>query len=231
MHKVPFFAATGTRAVAPAAPTASVRAADALLVPLIVMLAFTLLSGAFSAGFDWLYPLKVVGTGAALWVFWRAYDFRAYSASLVPVAAGVAVFFMWMLLVPLPAERTAEMASALAGAPVWLAAGWLLFRCLGSAVVVPLAEELAFRGYLLRRLTGDDATLAGSVRFTWISFLLSSVLFGLFHGAWLAGTIAGLAYALVRYYRGALGDAVVAHMTTNLLLSGYVLITGQWGYW
>ena len=40
-----------------------------------------------------------------------------------------------------------------------------------------------------------------------------------------------MAYAFARYRRGAIGDAVVAHMTTNLMLSGYVLITGEWGYW
>ena len=84
---------------------------------------------------------------------------------------------------------------------------------------------------LPRRLAGQEAALSGGVRFTWPAFLLYSVLFGTFHCAWLAGTIAGLAYALVRYHRGAVGDAVVAPMTTNLMLSGYVLVTGQWGCW
>ena len=195
------------------------------------MLAFTLLSGAFTAGFDWLYPLKVIGTGAALWFFWRVYDFRDHAAAITPIAIGAVVFLIWLLLVPLPVEKTAEMAATLAAAPPLAVAAWLVFRCLGSAVVVPLAEELAFRGYLLNRLSGRDPAVSGGVPFTWLSFLLSSVLFGVFHGAWLAGTVAGMAYALARYRRGAVGDAVVAHMTTNLLLSGYVLVTGQWGYW
>ena len=63
MHKVPFFAVAGRDAVS---ASDSVRVADALLIPLIVMLAFVLLSGAFTAGFDWLYSLKVIATGAAL---------------------------------------------------------------------------------------------------------------------------------------------------------------------
>ena len=35
------------------------------------------------------------------------------------------------------------------------------------------------------------------------------------HGRWLAGTIAGMCYALVMYRRGELGDAISAHAITN----------------
>jgi hypothetical protein len=31
--------------------------------------------------------------------------------------------------------------------------------------------------------------------------------------------------------RGSLGDAVVAHATTNGLLAAYVLATGAWAFW
>jgi hypothetical protein len=33
------------------------------------------------------------------------------------------------------------------------------------------------------------------------------------------------------YHRGRLFDAVVAHATTNALLSGYVIATGSWTQW
>jgi CAAX prenyl protease-like protein len=51
------------------------------------------------------------------------------------------------------------------------------------------------------------------------------------HSAWVAGILAGVAYAAVRLYRGRLADAVLAHAVTNLLLSAYVLNTGSWSYW
>jgi membrane protease YdiL (CAAX protease family) len=47
----------------------------------------------------------------------------------------------------------------------------------------------------------------------------------------LAGTIAGLLYAAVFLRRGRIGDAVVAHATTNALLAGYVLLWGKWSLW
>ena len=88
-----------------------------------------------------------------------------------------------------------------------------------------------FRGYLLARLGGNSPAINSRMPFDLFAFVVSSVLFGLLHGAWVAGILAGMAYGWMRYRRGRLGDAVVAHMTTNLLLSGYVLATGQWSYW
>jgi CAAX prenyl protease-like protein len=68
--------------------------------------------------------------------------------------------------------------------------------------------------------------------FSWASFLISSVLFGAFHGGmWFAGTLAGMSFAVALYNRRALGDAVQAHAITNGLLVVYVFATGQWSVW
>ena len=115
--------------------------------------------------------------------------------------------------------------------PVGWAAFWLLFRLLGSVVTAPIAEELAFRGYLLRRLISADFDQLRSPRFTWLSFLLSSVLFGALHGRWLAGTVAGMFYAWAMYRRGRVADAIVAHATTNALIAAVVLIFKEWELW
>ena len=70
------------------------------------------------------------------------------------------------------------------------------FRIVGSVVAVPLAEELAFRGYLTRRLIAADFQDVPLGRLTWLSFLVSSALFGALHGRWLAGILAGMIYAM-----------------------------------
>jgi CAAX prenyl protease-like protein len=123
------------------------------------------------------------------------------------------------------------MAAGLDGAPGFSVCLWLLFRLLGSVVTVPLAEELAFRGYLMGRLSGWNFTPGTRLRRSWLALILSSLVFGLLHGAWVAGAIAGLIYGLVRYHRDKLADAVVAHAVTNLLLAGYVVTTGAWSLW
>ena len=108
---------------------------------------------------------------------------------------------------------------------------WLIFRVLGSVITVPLAEELAFRGYLTRKLIAKDFETLPLGQFSWFSFIMASVLFGLLHERWLAGTLAGMAYALALYRRGQLGDAVIAHMTTNALIAVFVLTQGKWSLW
>ncbi len=87
-------------------------------------------------------------------------------------------------------------------------------------LVVPVAEELAFRGYLLRRLRAarfgalpmQDAGLP--------ALLISSVLFGLSHGSyWLPGIFAGVLFGAVAMRTGRIGEAVAAHATANALLT------------
>ena len=109
---------------------------------------------------------------------------------------------------------------------------WLVARTTGYVVAVPIAEELVFRGYLTRPFwrVGVEQTPIG--HFAWGTFLLSSAIFGAFHGhLWLAGTLAGMLFAVALYRSRSIGDAVLAHATTNALIALYVLVTGEWSVW
>ena len=96
---------------------------------------------------------------------------------------------------------------------------------------MPIIEELVFRGYLIKKLTDKNFVDLKTINFTWLSFLVSSILFGVLHGEWIAGTIAGMGFAVALYKRGAVSDAIVAHITTNTLLAFYVMYTGNWSLW
>jgi len=99
-------------------------------------------------------------------------------------------------------------------------------------ITVPIAEELACRGFLIRRVISRDFESLSPRSFTFLSVVVSSVAFGLLHGErWLAGIVAGLLYAVAFLRRGRIGDAVAAHATTNALLAGWVLIRGDWYMW
>jgi exosortase E/protease (VPEID-CTERM system) len=203
----------------------------ALIGPLLAQLAFTMVASAFSVGFAWLYPLGVIATGAVLWHFrssYRAIDLRI---SWQAVGIGVLVFALWVVLVPHDDAGGIMLPGMLAQLPPWMAGGWLLFRIVGSVVTVPVAEELAFRGYLIRKLVSRDFENVRPGHFTWLSFVVSSLLFGLLHDSWIAGTLAGAGFALALYRRGQLGDAIVAHITANALIACTVLALGRWGLW
>jgi CAAX prenyl protease-like protein len=101
-------------------------------------------------------------------------------------------------------------------------------RVIGTALVVPIVEELAFRGFLQRRLIDANFETVAQDRFTWPSLLVSAVAFGALHENVLAGAFAGIAYSYAGYRRGRLGDSIVAHGTTNLLLAVTAVLFGRW---
>ncbi|MGD0961793.1 MAG: exosortase E/protease, VPEID-CTERM system [Methylomonas sp.] len=205
--------------------------ATALLTPFVVLMASILITTAMSNGFDWLYPLKVIISAISLWFF--RYQYRRYKLdiSLMAVLIGIFVFGLWLLLAPISASEDEKFAGALFLQQEYVVYFWLFFRFVGATITVPIIEELAFRGYLIAKLVNKDFEQVAVGKFTWISFLASSFLFGILHGQWLAGFLAGLCYALALYRRGELVDAITAHMTTNLLLSFFILSTGHWSLW
>jgi exosortase E/protease (VPEID-CTERM system) len=230
-HRVPWIHKQVEEA-APAAEAGKPDATAAYLAPLMVLIATMMVTSAFVSDFDWPYPLRVVLTGIVLWHYRRTYTGLGWGWSWVAAVLGVAVFVAWLLLEPVPSSKGgAAFSDSLRELPPGWGLLWLSFRVLGSVVTVPLAEELAFRGFLTRRLIASHFEEVPVGRFTWLSFLVSSALFGLLHGRWLAGTLAGMVYALALYRRGRVGDAVLAHAVTNALLAVYVLITGSWWLW
>jgi exosortase E/protease (VPEID-CTERM system) len=228
MHKGRFFAAAPPDSRQGGAHDGT----SPFLAPFLALLAVAMMTGAVSAGFDWLYPVRLVVLGAILWFFRHDYAALNWRTSWVGVACGLAAFTLWMALMPDTFQGKADWPHALQSADSTTSALWLVARTTGYVLAVPLAEELAFRGYLTRPFwrSGTEPTPLG--HFAWGTFLLSSAIFGAFHGQlWLAGTLAGMLFAVALYRTRSLGDAVLAHATTNALIATYVFVTGRWSVW
>jgi len=205
----------------------------AYLMPFLAILAAAMISRAASGGFEWLYPLRFFAAAAALWVFRSKYTSLDWHFGWLAPTAGATVFVMWLALESLSGAHVDNgIASGLASWPPFARVAWLAIRVLAAVVTVPIAEELAFRGYLIRRLISSRFESIDPRTWTYFSVLASSVAFGLMHGdRWLAGIAAGILYAAVFLARGRIGDAVVAHATTNALLAIWVLARGAWYMW
>jgi exosortase E/protease (VPEID-CTERM system) len=203
----------------------------ALLLPLMALMATTMVTTAASAGFDVLYPLVVVVTGTVLWHYRAAYRSLFGPWTWEPFALGALVFLVWVVLVPGTSAEGQSLADRLEGSPAWIMVTWVLFRVVGSVITVPFAEELAFRGYLIRKLISRDFERVRPGHFTWFSFIVSSLLFGLLHQHLLAGALAGAAFALALYRRSRVGDAILAHVSSNALIALAVLVGNLWGFW
>ena len=221
-----------TATAAPATVERDEDSTTAYLAPFLIVMASAMVTGAFSAGIDWLYPVRVIAAVWVLWVFRKRYSNLGWTLSWRAIAIGCATFVIWVALVPAGPSGGERWPAALQSVPFHWAAAWLVLRVVGYTITVPLVEELAFRGYLTRRLMRADFEQLPVGLFSWSSFAISSLLFGALHGGyWLAGTIAGMTFALALYQRRALGDAVMAHATTNGLIAVYVFATGRWSVW
>jgi exosortase E/protease (VPEID-CTERM system) len=205
----------------------------AFVVPLLATVLAHMVCKAFSVEFDIFYPLRTLFVAWVLFCFWEDWYPLVRDVSWRYAGAlGLAVYVFWIVLVPVVADPLLVPGHSL-DSP-WTEV-WIVCRVVGAVLIVPVVEELAFRGYLLRRLQAPDFDHVAIGSITLVSLLVSSLCFGLLHGdgprTWVAGLGAGLAYALVTRHRGRLGDAVAAHGVTNLCLSIQVLALHQWSLW
>ena len=145
---------------------------------------------------------------------WRTY-LPLYRARLVwridtfAVVAGVAIGLLWIAFGFQDQSRAFALDNALASLPLSLWLGWVLVRLIGTIALVPVAEELIFRGYLLDRFSHNgEATRV-------IGLLLSTVLFAVMHGRWALAGCAGLVYGLIYLRSSRVTDSIVAHSASN----------------
>ena len=224
-RRIPFF----HHAVDRSAPTA--KPADelllALLVPFLALMATSIIASLFAPHDEWLYFLKVVAVGGALWVFRHVYASLVTVVSPLSITVGIGIGIVWVVTDP-RGESGETLATWLAALPTWLAVLWLSCRAFGSVVLVPITEELAFRGYLQRVLISRDFHQVAPGHFTWLSFVVTSLLFGMMHQRWIAAALAGALYALLVYRTNRLSDAIAAHAASNAVIFICAVAARQW---
>ncbi len=224
-----WFSRTASLAVPSSAPRST--ATTAYLMPFLTILAVGMVSRAASGTFETLYPLRLIGAALVIGYFWPKLRDLNWRFSWRGIAVGVAVFGLWLLAAHFLSPASPMPAGLAALSPLGRGL-WITARVAAAVVTVPIAEELAYRGYLLRRFKSADFEL---LRFgdagRW-ALLLSSIVFGVGHGAWwLPATAAGLLYAILPMRTERIGEAVAAHATTNGLIAVWVLFLQQWQLW
>lgn len=108
---------------------------------------------------------------------------------------------------------------------------FLAFRFFGIAAVVPVAEELFWRGFLLRWIIDPDWEKVPLGKFTLSSCGIVVLLFTSAHPEWFAAAVYCLLINGLLYWKRDLWQCVVAHSISNLLLAIYVLTYEQWHLW
>jgi CAAX prenyl protease-like protein len=190
---------------------------------------------------EWLAPVRFVLVAATLAVFSRGVIPRRPAYPIGSVVLGAVVLAIWIgpdLLWhgyrdawPFHNAITGAARSTL---PVHLKSNgfFIAVRVIESAVLVPILEELFWRGWLMRWVIRSDFESVPLGQYTAVSFWAVALLFASEHGPyWEVGLIAGVAYNWWLVRTRNLADCMLAHAVTNALLAAYVLVFDQWQYW
>ncbi|HEV7136326.1 MAG TPA: exosortase E/protease, VPEID-CTERM system [Steroidobacteraceae bacterium] len=214
-----------------ATATSTANATAAYMAPFLLVLAAGMISRASSGRFETWYALRLLAGGAVLAVYWprlRALDWRF---SWRAAAAGLAVFGLWLGASHLLLAQQG-MPAALAAMSAPDRALWITSRVATAILVLPVAEELAYRGYLLRRLVAADFESVSFAAVGWIPVLVSALAYGILDGVlWPAGIAAGIVFAVLLTRTRRMGEAVAAHVVANALICAAVLLWHQWQLW
>ncbi len=229
----------------PTPPAGPAHPAVPYVAPFVVFVTLMALERAFQLPAEWFYPIRAGVVLVSILTFSRG-TFSSGLASFRPIrpwlslGVGVAVFLIWIAPDMLFGYRhhwlfenfiTGQAASAL---PVHLKTNWwfIAARIVGAAVLVPVLEELFWRGWFMRWMVNPDFLKVGMGTFTMSSFWITAVLFGSEHGAyWEVGLIAGILYNWLMVRTRNLGDCMFSHAVTNAILAMWVLYAGRWEYW
>jgi hypothetical protein len=187
------------------------------------------------------FPLRVGILAVFLWVVSRRVISFRVSKWLGSIAVGIAVFAIWIapdVLIPGYRQHWLFSNSLLGSVSTAIPQGLemnplvLVFRTVRAAILVPIIEELFWRAWLMRWLIRPDFESVPLGAYEPKSFWIVAVLFAVEHGPyWDVGLIAGVIYNAWMVRSKSLGDLILAHGVTNLLLSLYVIFFRQWQYW
>ncbi len=202
--------------------------------------AFLILMG-LKAYIPFEYPVRVLVVTAVLLIFSRKIISLRLSQPVASILFGILLFAVWIgpdLLWPAYRQHwlfhNSLVGSAQSSLPDKLRVDpiFLFFRIAGTALLVPVVEELFWRAWLMRYLVAADFQKVRLGTYTAISFWVTAILFATEHGPyWEVGLLAGVGFNYWMIRTRSLGDCILAHAVTNACLAAYVLVLGQWQYW
>lgn len=213
-YLVPFAAFLAVLGLSPYLPL-SPRAVTIFRVTLLSVIIWVVAKPVLS--FRMVRPLQTVAVGVGVFLLWIAPD------QLIPGYREHAVFQNG-----LTGEVESTMTVEMRNDPLIV-----MLRLFRVSVIVPIVEELFWRGFLGRWVDNmDDFRKTPLGQFSRYAFWATAVLFALEHGPyWDVGLVAGVIYNWWMVKTKSLGDLIWCHAVTNACLSAWVLGMGQWQYW
>ncbi|HEX4779791.1 MAG TPA: CAAX prenyl protease-related protein [Usitatibacter sp.] len=210
------------------------RPVAARVVPFATFIAFVALAPLVPAG-AWWTVARDLCVAALLVAFRREYveilgaPRFSLREALAAAAVGMVVFLAWIASgwAMAPAHRGFDPGSE-GGALFWPLAA---IRLASIAITVPVMEELFWRSFLMRWIDRRDFLAMDPAAASLRAVVVCSALFAVEHSQWLAGLLAGLAYAAIYVRTRNILLSILAHAITNATLGLWILATGEWRFW
>ncbi|HKE28854.1 MAG TPA: CAAX prenyl protease-related protein [Bryobacteraceae bacterium] len=221
-------------------PASSSRGAIGYVAPFVVFVGIMGLEHSLSIPPQVGYPIRVLVTLAVLLAVSRREIKLRPAQPLASAALGLAVFIIWVAPDALFGYRhhwlfenpVMGKAGGVLPAELQRSVLFLLIRAAGSTLLVPIIEELFWRGWLMRWLINHEFRKIELGTYLPSAFWITALLFASEHGPyWEVGLAAGVIYNWWMTRTKSLADCILAHAVTNGVLAGYVILAGAWQYW
>ncbi len=190
----------------------------AMILPFAIFMLSAMLAQAFSQTPSVVYPARAALMLSALALFLPVYRKLDWRLSPIAIGIGAMIGLMWVLI-PVAEPDSAPPYGTLSGASLAL---WFIARGIGTMFLVPVIEELFFRGYLEQKLKLQDG-LVWSIG----AAVVVAGFFALLHDRWVEASIASLAFSYVMYRSGRVTYAIWAHGVANAIVFVVALTTQQ----
>jgi CAAX prenyl protease-like protein len=196
------------------------------------------------ARYEVVHTLKAALCAAALWAYRREYPRFATTGFGLAGLAGTAGVLLWIALASLQTRFPAlqQLIESVQGTRAAynpfagderasLRMAFLGVRVISLAIIVPIMEEIFWRGFLARFLIAENFRSVPPGVFTRFSFIAVTLAFASVHTELLAAIVWGALVNEVYRRTANLWACVVMHAVTNGLLGGYILATASWQLW
>lgn len=195
----------------------------------------------------WLYTLRTVGALIVSLVFWKYFPPLGKPYILLSIICAIVSAAMWVIVHKWFAAQSWYANTQIFGRDAdpdkyydcfeHLGRGWalwlfLIVRIGGASIVVPIVEEIFWRGFVLRILIDSrrfERVPLGM--YTFRSFIVCSLLSAAEHPMWEVGILCWMFWNLLFYWKKSLLFMMVMHGLTNFLLYTYVVWKNDWVFW
>ncbi|MEZ6137791.1 MAG: CAAX prenyl protease-related protein [Pirellulaceae bacterium] len=217
----------------------------AYILPFALYLLGTLVASRFgTASYPYAYGCVVgIVAGVSIWQLRGKQVIQPHPRVGLGILFGLVGIALWIWL-------SAIQESFITNLPAWLqpearvgynpfeelgnsTAAWtfIAIRTLGIAAIVPIAEELFWRGFLLRWTIDPEWEKVPLGEYTFSSCMMVTVMFTAAHPEWLAAACYCLLINGLMYWKRDLWLCIVAHAVSNFTLVCYILVMQAWWLW